>query len=137
MTLPPILEHKDYAAPTAFSPDALLREARRQKGIAAGTVPSVCVLDSDGDLVRRLTLQGRGRVDQTWACYHTELIRVVESKMEFGIVGCAVGASFAVLVAEELFSSDCLEESEGSRGKAVARRDERSSAQGIRACACA
>ena len=107
MTDPPILEHKNYAAPTVFGPDALLREARRQKGIAVGTVPAVCVLDPDGDLVRRLALPGRGRVDRTWACYHTQLIRVVESELEFGFVGYAVGASFAVLVAEELFASGC------------------------------
>ena len=107
MTHPPILASKHYAAPTAFTPEALLREARRQKGIAAGSVPPVCVLDPDGDLVRRLTHQGRGQADPTWACYHTELLRVIEGRHEFGIVGCAVGASFAVLVAEELFASGC------------------------------
>lgn len=123
MILPPILEHKDYAAPTAFSPDALLREARRQKGIAVGAVPPVCVLDPDGDLVRRLTLQGRGRVDQTWACYHTELVRAIEGRMELGVVGCAVGAAFAVLVAEELFASGCqLLISMTSAGQLVAVR---------------
>jgi len=107
MAQPPILADKHYAAPTAFTPEALLREARRQKGIAVGAVPPVCVLDPDGDLVRRLTHQCRGRVDPTWACYHTELVRVTEGAREFGIVGCAVGASFAVLVAEELFASGC------------------------------
>ncbi|MBI2318493.1 MAG: nucleoside phosphorylase [Betaproteobacteria bacterium] len=123
MTIPPILDHKDYAAPTAFSPDALLREARRQKGIALGTVPAVCVLDPDGDLVRQLTRQGRGCVDRTWACYHTELIRVIESNLELGIVGSAVGASFAVLVAEELFASGCrLLISMTSAGQLVAVR---------------
>jgi len=123
MTLPPILEHKDYAAPTVFSPDALLREARRQRGIAVGTVPPVCVLDPDGDLVRRLIFQGRGHVDQNWACYHTELIRVIEGELEVGIVGYAVGASFAVLVAEELFASGCqLLISMTSAGQLVAMR---------------
>src|SRR3990172_6551093 len=123
MAQPPILADKHYAAPTAFTPEALLREARRQKGIAVGAVPPVCVLDPDGDLVRRLTHQCRGRVDPTWACYHTELVRVTEGAREFGIVGCAVGASFAVLVAEELFASGCrLLISMTSAGQLVAVR---------------
>ena len=104
---PPILAHKHHASSTAFTPEALLREARRQKGLSIGTVPPVCVLDPDGDLVRRLTRQGRGQVDPTWACYHSDLVRITDGKREFGMVGCAVGASFAVLIAEELFASGC------------------------------
>lgn len=103
----PILANKHYDAPSAFTPDSLLREARRQKGLAKGAVPAVCLLDPDGDLVRRLTAQGRLTRDERWACYHTELYRFVEAGIEFGIVGCVVGASFAVLIAEELFASGC------------------------------
>ena len=36
-----------------FSPDALLREARRQKGLAPLDVPAVCILDPDGDILRQ------------------------------------------------------------------------------------
>jgi uridine phosphorylase len=103
----PILSDKDYDAPSAFTPESLLREARRQKGLRAGTVPEICVLDPDGDVVRRLLGESRARRDPSWACYHTELYRFVEAGTEFGIVGCAVGASFAVLVAEQLFGSGC------------------------------
>jgi purine-nucleoside phosphorylase len=42
-----------------------------------------------------------------WACYHTELYVFHHEGHECGIVGCAVGAAFAVLVAEELFASGC------------------------------
>jgi uridine phosphorylase len=35
------------------------------------------------------------------------LYRFVRGGIEFGIVGCAVGAPFAVLVAEQLFASGC------------------------------
>ncbi len=105
--LPPILAEKRYDAPSAFTPESLLREARRQKGLATAPVPSVCVLDPDGDLVRRLTRGGRAVRDPAWACYHTDLYRFVEADIEFGIVGCAVGAAFAVLIAEELFASGC------------------------------
>ena len=38
---PPILRDKDHLAPSVFTPDALLREARRQKGIAHGPVPEL------------------------------------------------------------------------------------------------
>ena len=42
-----------------------------------------------------------------WACYHTDLYEFDFGAERFGIIGCAVGASFAVLVAEELFASGC------------------------------
>lgn len=108
MSSPPLLARKRYDAPSAFTPESLLREARRQKGLATTEVPAVCLLDPDGDLVRRLTRDGRATRDPAWACYHTELHRFTEAGIEFGVVGCAVGAPFAVLVAEELFASGCL-----------------------------
>jgi uridine phosphorylase len=105
--VPPILRRKDYATASVFTPENLLREARRQKGIGAASVPAVCVLDPDGDMVRQLARTGRARPDPGWACYHTELNRVAEGNLELGLVGCAVGAPFAVLVAEQLFASGC------------------------------
>jgi uridine phosphorylase len=103
----PILANKRHAAPSAFAPENLLREARRQKGLAATPVPEVCVLDPDGDMVRRLRAADRAHRDRAWACYHTELYRVTEGGMELGLIGCAVGAPFAVLVGEQLFASGC------------------------------
>ena len=50
---PPILANKRYAVPSAFTPENLLREARRQKGLCNSSVPEVCVLDPDGDIVRQ------------------------------------------------------------------------------------
>jgi uridine phosphorylase len=104
---PPILARKCYEEASAFTPENLLREARRQKAIAEARVPSVCVLDPDGDLVRRLKADGRTRFDPTWSCYHTQLHRLAHDGLELGLIGCAVGSSFAVLVAEELFASGC------------------------------
>jgi uridine phosphorylase len=103
----PILENKSHAAPSAFKPENILREARRQRGLPNGTVPEVCVLDPDGDVVRYLKRVGRATKDESWACYHSELYCTDEGGVEFGIVPCAVGASYAVLVAEELFASGC------------------------------
>jgi uridine phosphorylase len=105
--MPPILDHKRHAAPTIFEPAALLREARRQKRLAEVPAPAICVLDPDGDIVRRLTRDGRARKDASWPCYHTDLHRFHDQDIEIGIVGCAVGAPFAVLVAEELFACGC------------------------------
>lgn len=104
---PPILDGKDYGAESVFTPDSLLREARRQKAVAVTPVPEVCLLDPDGDIVRRLEAEGRAARHDGWVCYHTDLFVFEQDGLTFGIVGCAVGASFAVLVAEELFASGC------------------------------
>ena len=98
-TVPPILADKHYDAASAFAPENLLREARRQKGLEPCAVPEVCILDPDGDIVRRMKAAGAAVRDPSWACYHTNLYRLTYDGLEFGIVPCAVGASFAVLVA--------------------------------------
>lgn len=107
MVMPPILNNKNRSSPSVFVPSALLREARRQKNIPAVQVPSVCLLDPDGDLVRALRNSGTARHFAGWPCYHTELHTFTLARQEVGIVGRVVGASFAVLVAEELFASGC------------------------------
>ena len=103
----PILNSKYYEAPSVFTPENLLREARRQKGLAIGTVPAICVLDPDGDLVDHLHAINRARRHPTWACYHTMLDTFMHEGNEYGIIGRVVGAPFAVLVAEELFATGC------------------------------
>jgi uridine phosphorylase len=104
---PPILSCKDHAAPSAFRPENLMREARRQKALPAVEIPAVCILDPDGDIVRHLRASGRAQRHPGWACYHTELFVFSHEGHEYGIVGCAVGAAFAVLIAEEMFVSGC------------------------------
>jgi uridine phosphorylase len=104
----PVLPSKDYSAPSVFRPEALLREARRQRRLPLAPVPDICVLDPDGDLARRLKAAGRARPHEGWACYHTELLVFeLDGIGQTGVIGCAVGASFAVLVAEQLFASGC------------------------------
>lgn len=70
-------------------------------------MPEVCLLDPDGDVVRHLNRQGRSRRHDDWACYHSELWVTEVGRLELGIVPCAVGAPYAVLVAEELAASGC------------------------------
>jgi len=105
--LPPILAGKDFAAPSVFEPENLLREARRQKNVPLSAVREICVLDPDGDILRTLARAGRTRRCAGWACYHTDLYEFEQAGETFGIIGCAVGASFAVLLAEQLFVSGC------------------------------
>lgn len=103
----PLLSNKSPGAASVFSPAALLREARRQKGLATVDVPPVCILDPDGDILRRLRASGRARPFAGWPCYHTELHTFSLAGETVGIVGCVVGAPFAVLIAEELFACGC------------------------------
>lgn len=103
----PRMNSKHYNEPSVFTPENLLREARRQKHIKNCKVPEVCVLDPDGDLVAYLLKTKQAVLNECWACYHTKLYTVKQHGQEFGVLGCAVGSSFAVLVAEQLFVSGC------------------------------
>lgn len=95
----------DHEEATAFRVDDLIREARRQLGKPVGTIPPVAVLDPDGDLAAYLLRTDQGRLSDTWACYHTRLVEAEVDGVRLGVVPCAVGAPFAVLVAEELIAS--------------------------------
>ena len=106
-SIAPITSNKRYDEASVFVPENLLREARRQKRLPEGMVPSICILDPDGDLVDYLSATKQAQVDDSWACYHTKLHTFKHNEIEFGIVGRVVGAPFAVLVAEELFACGC------------------------------
>ncbi|EUA14500.1 phosphorylase superfamily protein [Mycobacterium kansasii 732] len=101
----PLVAPKDFDAPSVFRPANLLREARRQKSLPDKAVPAVCVLDPDGDMVRHLERAGTGYRHAGWACYHTDMWVTRVDGLEIGVVGMAVGAPFAVLVAEQLAAS--------------------------------
>ncbi len=104
---PPLLDRDDYAEPSVFRPEALLREARRQKAIVEKPVPRVLVLDPDGDLVEHVRATCAATLSPHWACYHTRLWQWQADGIDYGVVGHAVGASFAVLVAEQAFACGC------------------------------
>src|SRR5271155_2034361 len=84
--LAPILAGKDFAAPSVFEPENLLREARRQKNLPSTAVPEICLLDPDGDIVRALARSGRSRRSAGWACYHTDLCEFEHGDEHFGII---------------------------------------------------
>lgn len=101
-----VTSRTDHDQPSVFLPESMLRETRRQRGLSLGIVPPVCVLDPDGDIARSLHANG-GRKSTTWACYHSEMWESTLASTEIGVVGCAVGAPYAVLVAEQCFASGC------------------------------
>lgn len=102
----PLIERRDHVAPSVFRPESLLREARRQKGLAPGSVPAVCILDPDGDIVTHVRRHGAEPCPQ-WACYHSTMWTWASGDIACGIVGHVVGGPFAVLAAEQLFASGC------------------------------
>jgi hypothetical protein len=104
---PPILRSKEFTSPSVFTADNLLREARRQKSIPVSDVPDVCVLDPDGDILDILRAAGHAQQHPHWPCYHTDLYHYERDGLTSGLIGRAVGASFAVRLAEELFASGC------------------------------
>jgi uridine phosphorylase len=101
----PLPTGKDYTAESVFQPANLLREARRQRNLPDQPVPRVCLLDPDGDIATHLSDTGRGHRHAGWACYHTDMWVTDLAGTAVGVVGRAVGAPFAVLVAEQLFVS--------------------------------
>jgi uridine phosphorylase len=103
----PLLGAKAFEQPSVFEPANLLREGRRQRDRPDIDVPEVCLLDPDGDIVRYLLATGRASEHPGWACYHTTLWTFDLDGTEVGVIGCAVGASFAVLLAEQLHASGC------------------------------
>jgi hypothetical protein len=89
--MPPLLDNKNPSSPSVFRPAALLRVARRQKGIPIVNVPAICILDPDGDIVRRLRKEGRSKPFEGWPCYHTQLDAFELAGQTVGVVGFAVG----------------------------------------------
>jgi uridine phosphorylase len=103
----PLLARRDHAAPSIFRPESLLREARRQKGLSSAPVAPVCILDPDGDIVDHVRQCYAAKPSAHWACYHTRMWEWSSDGIHYGIIGLAVGGSFSVMVAEQLFASGC------------------------------
>jgi purine-nucleoside phosphorylase len=103
----PLLARRDHSAPSIFRPENMLREARRQKGLSLAPVAPVCVLDPDGDIVDHVRQQYAAKPSVHWACYHTRMWEWTSGGIHYGIIGRAVGGSFSVMVAEQLFASGC------------------------------
>ena len=106
-SLTDILNNKNFNESSVFQPENLLRESRRQNGIPLGKVPRICILDPDGNLVDYLKNINQVSLNKYWACYHSSLYTFKISGFTVGIIPRAVGASYSVLIAEQLFVSGC------------------------------
>src|ERR1700712_3452921 len=109
---------RDWDAPSLFRPENMLREARRQKGLPPTPVPTICVLDPDGDIVAHAIATRRGERAAGWACFHSDLVTFDPAEAgsgagnqaagrRLGVIGRVVVAPYAVMVAEQLFASGC------------------------------
>jgi hypothetical protein len=97
----PLLRHP-YLSPSAFTPEALVRAVRAERGIGSEKIPSVCVLDFDGDLTDWLIEKRLVRKCTYWACFHTSMYVIKVDGFDCGIVPRTIGGPYAVLVAEQL-----------------------------------
>jgi uridine phosphorylase len=97
----PLLSHP-YFSPSAFTPEALVRAVRAERGIGSEKVPSVCVLDFDGDLTDWLIERALVHRCTYWACFHTSMYVIKVDGFDCGIVPRTIGGPYAVLVAEQL-----------------------------------
>ncbi|MHA4807848.1 nucleoside phosphorylase [Flavitalea flava] len=102
-----ILSNKFFDEKSVFLPENLLREARRQLNKPECNIPSICLLDPDGDLTNYLLRENISQKSDCWACYHSSLYTFRSDDHEIGIIPFVVGSSYAVLVAEQLFVSGC------------------------------
>src|SRR5689334_9034281 len=97
----PLLKHP-INSPSAFTPEALTRAVRIERGIGGEKVPSVCVLDFDGDLTDWLIANALVQKCGHWPCFHTSMYLFNVDGTECGIVPRTIGGPYAVLVAEQL-----------------------------------
>ena len=100
----PLLRHP-YWSPSAFTPEALVRAVRAERGIGSQKIPSVCVLDFDGDLTDWLIEKKLVIQCTYWACFHTSMYVINVDGNDCGIIPRTIGGPYAVLVAEQLHIS--------------------------------
>lgn len=102
----PIVNHPTNEQ-SVFVPENLLKHASSMMGTERGVLPRCCVLDFDGELVPVARERFGATSCPVWPCFHTTMLRVENDETEMGLIGGAVGASFAVLVAEQLIALGC------------------------------
>ena len=106
--VPPFVTTTDHDEPSVFQVENLLREDYAGNATLASDLrlPCVCSTPTAMSFVTSHPWAGATR-HSDWACYHSELWTTHHDRLEIGIVPCAAGAPYAVLVAEELAASGC------------------------------
>jgi hypothetical protein len=62
---------------------------------------------ANGDIVAHVRQRYAAKPSVHWACYHTRMWEWTSDGIQYGIIGRAVGGSFSVMIAEQLFASGC------------------------------
>ncbi len=100
----PLLEHP-LKASSAFTPEGLIAAVRAERGLATDPVPSICILEFDGDLTDWLVSTGAVQPLHSWACFHTSMYSMDLGGTLCGVVPRTIGGPYAVLIAEQLRAS--------------------------------
>jgi uridine phosphorylase len=98
---PPILDHP-LDSSSDFTAAALMENVRRNRKLMDNSVPSVCILDFDGDLTDWLVQEGMARPFLSWACFHTAMFTIELEGITCGIIARTIGGPYSVLIAEQL-----------------------------------
>ena len=89
----PLFKH-DLNASTAFSPESVVNAVRTGKHLEPEPVPSVCVLEFDGDLTDWLVSTGKAKPWKSWACFHTTMVSLQVDDFTCGIVPRTIGGPY-------------------------------------------
>ncbi|MGK9250259.1 nucleoside phosphorylase [Paenibacillus humicus] len=100
----PILDHL-HGASSVFRPEDVVDAVRKQRRLPISKLPSVCVLDFDGDLTDALVQSGKARIVSEWACFHTNMWSLEIDGQQCGIIPRTIGGPYSVMVAEQLLVS--------------------------------
>lgn len=100
----PLFGHR-LNQPSAFTPERLMEAVRAERGLPEQPVPSLCVLDFDGDLSDHLAEQGISSPWTSWACFHTSMRVATIDGIACGIVPRTIGGPYAVLISEQLWAA--------------------------------
>ena len=100
----PLLTHP-LGESSAFTPEGLLEAVRVARDLPRDPVPTICILDFDGDLTDWLISTGSAKPWKSWACFHTTMHALEVQETFCGMVPRTIGGPFAALIAEQLRSS--------------------------------
>jgi uridine phosphorylase len=82
-----------------------MEAVRTERSLAMVRVPSICVLDFDGDLADGLLREGAASVSESWACFHTQMLVTRVGDVECGVIPRTIGGPYAVLISEQLHAA--------------------------------
>ncbi len=98
----PLFDHP-LDEPTEFRPQELLDAVRALNSSIPARIPSICVLDFDGDLVDALEAAALTTKSESWALFsHRDAGTRTSAGIEVGIVGRTIGGPYSVLIAEQM-----------------------------------